>query len=148
MEGVSSHLLRVENVLSKESDRKTASAELCYSVIHQYFETLNAGDFQTTARLFIAQGKLYPPFEGAIVGQEAIAAYLEKEAKGITALAQESIAEAAETDDTQVKVTGTVQTSLFTVNASWHFVLNSQTEIVSVRLQLLAGLGELLSLKR
>jgi Nuclear transport factor 2 (NTF2) domain len=114
----------------------------------RYFTTLNAADFQTTASLFASEGTLYPPFETAIVGRAAIATYLEKEAKGITALPQQQMAQVTETRDSEIKVVGKVQTSLFTVNVAWHFVLNSDSEIVAVRVRLLAALEELLNLKR
>ncbi|HEY9639332.1 MAG TPA: nuclear transport factor 2 family protein [Coleofasciculaceae cyanobacterium] len=130
------------------SHQDPGSIEITESILLQYFETLNAGDFQTTASLFAPEGILYPPFEVAIVGREAIAAYLEKEAKGITALPQEKPTQVTESDDTEIRVVGKVQTSLFTVNVAWHFVLNPETEIVAVRVRLLAALEELLNLKR
>jgi hypothetical protein len=41
----------------------------------RYFETFNSGNFAATAALFTSQGALYPPFESAIVGRDAIASY-------------------------------------------------------------------------
>lgn len=38
-----------------------------------YFETLNTADFQATAALFAADGVLYPPFDSAVMGRDAIA---------------------------------------------------------------------------
>ena len=39
----------------------------------QYFETLNAGNFQATAALFAEDGILEAPFEDSLHGKEAIA---------------------------------------------------------------------------
>lgn len=123
-------------------------AGLSQPVITQYFQTLNAGDFEATARLFAEEGALYAPFESAVVGPEAIAAYLKKEAKGIKALPHAGVAEPIETGDLEIKVTGKVQTSLFTVNVAWYFVLDAQAKILAVRVKLLAALEELLHLKQ
>lgn len=116
--------------------------------ILRYFDTLNSGDFRATAQLFAATGQLYPPFEEAIVGPEAIATYLETEARGMKLVPREGISQVVEQGMTEVKVTGKVQTPLFGVNVSWYFLLNEQGEILSVGVKLLAALEELLHLKR
>lgn len=113
-----------------------------------YFETFNAAQFQETAALFAPEGQLLPPFETALIGQAAIAEYLEAEAKGMKAIPQEAIEEELPSGDTQIRVLGQVQTALFSVNVRWEFVLNSQAKILTVKLKLLAALRDLLSLKR
>lgn len=116
--------------------------------ILRYFETFNSGEFQAIADLFALDGTLYPPFEPAIVGREAIATYLATEAQGMALAPQAETCQILETGDTQVKVTGKVQTKAFGVNVRWCFVLSPQAEILSARIKLLAGLEDLLSLKK
>ncbi len=130
-----------------------AIAGVSSPVILRYFETFNAEAFQLTASLFSDTGMLYPPFEGAIVGREAIAAYLAKEAKGMRVLPREGVLQSAEAKNAEIKVMGKVQTSLFSVNVSWHFKLDTQgrdalAKILTVRIKLLAALEELLNLQR
>ncbi|HEY9624071.1 MAG TPA: nuclear transport factor 2 family protein [Crinalium sp.] len=117
-------------------------------VIAQYFETLNAGEFQATANLFAPEGALLPPFEDAVVGPEAIAQYLEAEAKGMTLYPIKGTATPLENGDTEFNVGGKVQTSLFGVHVAWSFILNSDAQILSARIKLLGSLEELLKLKR
>lgn len=114
----------------------------------QYFETFNRGNFEATACLFAAEGAMHPPFESPIVGRDKITAFLEAEAKGMRINPREGIAEAAEVRQTKVQIGGTVQTSLFSVNAVWHFILNQQQEILSVRIKLLASPQELLNMQQ
>ncbi|HEY9599716.1 MAG TPA: nuclear transport factor 2 family protein [Cyanophyceae cyanobacterium] len=114
----------------------------------RYFETMNAGDYEATASLFAEQGVMYPPFEEAIEGKTAIATYLKTEAKGMQLAPSKGTAETPENEQTQIQVTGKVQTPLFGVNVAWIFVLNSQQEILSARIKLLASPQELLSLRR
>jgi hypothetical protein len=118
-----------------------------HPTISAYFESFNQADFQATAALFAVDGQLLPPFETPISGREAIAAYLEREAKGMKAVPQ-TIEEGLVSDDTNIQVTGQVQTPLFGVNVNWQFLLNSQSEILSVKIKLLAALRDLLHLKR
>ena len=117
-------------------------------VLVRYFETLNAGDFQATAALFAQEGTMYPPFEEPKVGKDAIAAYLEAEAQGMILSPNQGIAETLEDGLIDIKVSGRVQTRWFGVNVSWSFVLNSEQEIISATVKLLASPQELLSLKR
>lgn len=117
-------------------------------VIDHYFETMNAANYPATAALFAADGVMHPPFEAAIVGQEAIVAYLETEAQGMQLEPRQGIAHTLESGETQVKVAGKVQTPLFGVNVNWLFVLNPQAQIVSVGIKLLASPQELLNLQR
>ena len=117
-------------------------------VVVNYFETLNAGDFAATAALFAEAGALCPPFEEPVVGPDAIAAYLEAEAKEMRLSPRQGIAETLENKQTQVQVSGKVETRWFGVNVSWQFVLSPENEILSATIKLLASPQELLSLKR
>lgn len=117
-------------------------------VVLRYFETMNAGDYEATATLFADTGAMHPPFEEPIEGKEAIATYLEAEAKGMQLFPTKGLAEMLEDDQTQIQVTGKVQTPLFGVNVSWLFVLSPEPEILSARIKLLASPQELLSLRR
>ncbi|MBM0741272.1 nuclear transport factor 2 family protein [Phormidium sp. CLA17] len=120
--------------------------------ILQYFERLNAGNFEATSQLFALEGMLQPPFEAMVIGQTEIAAYLQKEAKGFILLPQQGQqvleSENLENDDTEFLVLGKVQTSLFTVNVSWTFVLNPNKQIVLAKVNLLASLQELMHLRQ
>lgn len=116
--------------------------------ILRYFETLNAGEFEQTAALFTAAGEMHPPFETAIIGQEAIAAYLRAEAPGMQLFPREGIAELIEEEQLSVQVNGMVQTPWFSVNTAWMFLLSSTREINSVTIKLLASAQELLNLRR
>ncbi|HAA29813.1 MAG TPA: nuclear transport factor 2 [Cyanobacteria bacterium UBA8553] len=117
-------------------------------VVLRYFETMNAGDYEATAALFADTGVMHPPFEEPISGKDAIATYLQVEAKGMQLLPNKGIAETLEDDQTHIQVTGKVQTSVFGVNVSWIFILNPEREILSARIKLLASPQELLSLRR
>lgn len=123
-------------------------AGISNATISGYFESLNAGDFQSTAALFADDGVMYAPFESDIVGADAIAHYLQQEALGLKAEPHQGIIESQENDSIQVRVNGKVQMPLFGVNVSWLFILNSQQQIVSVVIKLLASPQELLNLRR
>lgn len=116
--------------------------------IFRYFETLNASDFEGTGALFAADGAMLPPFESPVVGKEAIAAYLQAEAKGMQLFPREGICEKLEDGYLQFQIAGKVQTPFFSVNVSWIFVLNPQSEIFSATIKLLASPQELLNLRR
>jgi hypothetical protein len=117
-------------------------------VVLRYFETMNAGNYQATAALFADTGAMLPPFEKPIEGKEAIATYLEAEAKGMQLSPSKGIAETLQDDQIQIQVSGKVQTPWFGVNVAWIFVLNPQQEILNARIKLLASPQELLSLRR
>ncbi|EAZ89282.1 ketosteroid isomerase family protein [Crocosphaera chwakensis] len=117
-------------------------------VIKRYFETLNHESFLETASLFASEGTLTPPFEKAIVGSEAIANYLQQEAREMTLFPLQEALETTETGHIQAEIKGKVTTPLFTVNIAWVFILNNQKEIISVEVKLLASLEELVKLKR
>ncbi|MBD3881666.1 nuclear transport factor 2 family protein [Phormidium tenue FACHB-886] len=136
--------------LQLDSSASVERSELTVSepVIRRYFETFNDQNFQATASLFAAEGALYPPFEDALVGCEAIAGYLQKEAKGMKALPQQETFQVLDNGNTEYKVGGKVLTAMFGVNVAWQFVLDPESKILSLRIKLLAALEELLSLKR
>ncbi|NDJ24110.1 nuclear transport factor 2 family protein [Nostoc sp. B(2019)] len=117
------------------------------SNILRYFETLNAGEFETTATLFAEDGVMHPPFESDIVGPDAIATYLKQEAQNVTALPRQGIVENLENEQIQVQVTGKAQTSWCGVNVLWLFILNQQRQILYTRIKLLASPQELLSMR-
>lgn len=130
----------------------TASDRAGDRVVARYFLTLNEGSFQTTASLFTEDGTLYPPFEKAIVGQDAIADYLQTEANGMRLepfkLELKPMDLGDYPGDYQYDLKGKVHTSLFSVNVGWGLILNSQSQIISAKVKLLAALKELLELKK
>jgi Nuclear transport factor 2 (NTF2) domain len=113
----------------------------------QYFETFNAGDFEATANLFNAEGVLNAPFTEPIVGKNAIEIYLKAEAPGMKLEPQQGVSQTLEDGNIEVQVSGLVQTSVFRVNVKWLFLLNSQQEILSVTVKLLASPQQLLNLR-
>ena len=115
--------------------------------ILQYFETLNAGDFEATANLFADDGVLHAPFEDPIIGCISIATYLKKEARGMQLEPQKGVSQILEDGKVEVQVSGRVQTSAFGVNVGWLFLLNSDQKILSVTVKLLASPQELLNLR-
>lgn len=117
-------------------------------VVLRYFETMNAGEYQATGRLFADAGAMLPPFEEPIKGRDAIAAYLEAEAKGMQLAPSKGIVEPLDDTNTQIQVTGKVQTPWFGVNVAWIFALNPEREILTARIKLLASPQELLNLRR
>lgn len=125
-----------------------ASQSIDHPVISQYFETLNAGAFEATRQLFAADGVLQPPFEAPIVGPEAIAAYLEAEAKGFILQPQQATKDLLEDGGTEFQVVGRVQTPVFSVNVAWLFILNPHQEILLAKIKLLASLQELVKFRQ
>ncbi|PLZ97878.1 nuclear transport factor 2, partial [Fischerella thermalis CCMEE 5268] len=116
-------------VLSKSSENTTQELTIegiTEPTILCYFQSLNAGDFDATANLFANDGVMHPPFESGIVGPEAIANYLKKEAVDIKVYPREGISETLEEGVIQFQVTGKAQTSWCGVNVLWQFVLNQQ----------------------
>lgn len=111
--------------------------------ILQYFETLNAGDFDATSELFAIEGAMQPPFEKPITGRDAIANYLKKEAIGVMALPQAGVA-----TDADYQITGRVQMPMFGVNVTWYFTLDSGDQIEFVRIKLNASPQELAKLRQ
>ncbi|AFZ00975.1 ketosteroid isomerase family protein [Calothrix sp. PCC 6303] len=118
-----------------------------FPLINHYFATINDEDFQETANLFANEGKMYPPFDSVLLGRDAILLYLQKEAKGMKLLPDSVTIQESTIESTHYQVTGKVQTPLFTVNVSWYFVI-SQSQIISVKVKLLAALQELLQFQK
>ncbi|NUN63329.1 nuclear transport factor 2 family protein [Pseudanabaena biceps] len=113
--------------------------------IYEYFAGLNNNEFMATSELFAEQGCLNPPFEQTVCGRDAIAQYLEKEAKGIEFCP--AYGEMIKSDNafTQYQIQGKVKTNQFTVNVNWLIQLNSAKEILLVEVKLIASLIELLN---
>lgn len=132
-------------VQSKESIQIQGISE---PTIQQYFQSLNAGDYEKTVSLFAENGVMHPPFESGIVGRDAILNYLNKEAIDIKACPNEGTSEALENKLIQIKVAGKVETPWFAVNVSWLFILNESLQILDVKIKLLASPQELLSLRK
>lgn len=116
--------------------------------IQQYFQSLNASDYEKTASLFAESGVMHPPFESGIIGRDAILSYLKKEAIDIKAYPREGVSEILADNQTQIKVGGKVETPWFGVNVSWLFTLNENLQILDVKIKLLASPQELLSLRK
>jgi len=125
------------------------------NTIYQYFIRLNNGEFMETAQLFAEQGCLNPPFEKSIAGREAIARYLEKEAKGMNFCPERGgiltkigvVDPLGNSDRTQYHIQGNVKTNFFTVKVGWSIELNAKKEILAVDVKLLASINELLSFR-
>ena len=114
--------------------------------IVNYFLTINREEFTETASLFAEDGEMLAPFEKPIVGREKITSYLEKEATGMKLLPIQGICE-TEDEVEQFKVLGKVRTSMFSVNVAWYFTLNSEGQLTTARIKLLASPQELLNLQ-
>ncbi|WP_071517693.1 nuclear transport factor 2 family protein [Geitlerinema sp. PCC 9228] len=118
-------------------------------LVKRYFQTFNAGHFDATANLFAAQGELHPPFEKPVLGNQAIAAYLHREAQGMNLVPERGFAETLDNGEVQVYVQGYVKTPLFGVNVGWLFLLNAEaSQIHAVGVKLLASWEELAKLPR
>ncbi|HEY9837471.1 MAG TPA: ketosteroid isomerase family protein, partial [Vampirovibrionales bacterium] len=118
------------------------------ATLEQYFNSLNAGEFESVSELFAVEGELRPPFEDPVVGPEAIASYLEAEAKGMKLYPRSDFVESLEGENRHFEIRGQVETAFFKVNVAWFFVLNPGAEILSVQVKLLASLKELVNLRR
>ncbi|MES1021515.1 ketosteroid isomerase family protein [Gloeocapsa sp. BRSZ] len=129
------------------SERSISIEGIAEPTILRYFETLNAGDFDATATLFASDGTLKAPFESPIVGQEAIATYLHKEAQDMVLSPTQGVIEPQE-DVIKVQVAGKVQTSWCGVNVSWTFLLNQHRQIIAATVKLLASPQDLLNMQR
>jgi hypothetical protein len=116
--------------------------------VAKYFQTLAAQDFTATASLFAPEGELRPPFEDAVVGNEAIANYLAQEAVGIKPYPREGIAQYFDDGGVHLKVTGRVQLPWCAVNVAWRFALDRDRQITCVAIDLLATMQELLQFRR
>jgi SnoaL-like domain len=117
------------------------------TTIYEYFRRLDRGDFEATANLFADGGCLNPPFEKSIVGREAIAQYLSKEAIGMSF--RPECGQLVESDLARMRyqIQGKVVTNYFTVSVGWSIELNADREITIVGIKLLASMSELLTLR-
>jgi len=116
--------------------------------IYEYFARLNNNEFIATSELFTEQGCLNPPFEKTVQGRDAIAQYLEKEAKGIEFCPEYGEIIMSDSTFTQYQIKGKVKTNQFTVNVNWLIQLNSIKEIILVEVKLVASLIELLNFSK
>ncbi len=117
-------------------------------IVYDYFVKLNSGQFIATTNLFSEDGWLKPPFEKPIQGRAAIAQYLQQEAGGMKFYPEQGELLTHDDSHTQYQIRGKVETSWFTVNIAWLIQLNAAKEIVSVEIDLLASLNELLIINR
>lgn len=138
---------RIETSTRSQQDTAQQILGITEFTIIRYFDTLNTENYQACADLFATDGVMYPPFEEGIVGREAIASFLQHEAKDMRLEPERGIFQVVENGDLEVQVVGKVQTPLFGVNVSWFFLLNFQREIAATKIKLLASPQELLSLK-
>ena len=138
---------RIETSTRSQQDTIRQIVGITEFTIVRYFDTLNTENYQACADLFATDGVMYPPFEEGIVGREAIASFLQQEAKDMKLEPERGISQVVENGDLEVQVVGKVQTPLFGVNVSWFFLLNFQQEIAATKIKLLASPQELLSLK-
>jgi hypothetical protein len=134
--------------LTEPSSTKIDIQGIHESVIYEYFERLNNGEFTATAELFAEQGCLNPPFDNQVQGRDAIAQYLEEQAKGIIFAPEDGEILISDSNHTQYQIQGKVEMNWFTVNISWSMQLNAAKEIMTVDVKLLASLDDLLSFSR
>ena len=129
-------------------ESRLTKLELQSATIYQYFDALNAGNYEAVSQLFALDGQLHPPFESAIEGRQSIATYLATEAKDMKLEPKQTHLEQQADGFVQVQVQGKVQTPIFGVNVGWDFLLNRDGEIRRVEVKLLAALQDLLAFKR
>ncbi len=117
-------------------------------VIEQYFNYMNIAAYDQVVKLFANSGLLIAPFTKPLQGHLAILEYLQAEAKEmkLVPIGIERLAAPETTSLTQYRVQGKVESSLFTVNVTWSFQLNNDSEIETVEVKLLASFAELLPL--
>ena len=120
------------------------------STVLSYMENMNAFDFPAAVALFAEDGALQPPFEEPIVSRESILTYMREECYGLKLIPERGISEPAAGGFTQIKVTGKVQTpwvgDSVGILLAWRFLLNPQSEIFFVGIDVLASPQELLNL--
>ena len=117
-----------------------------------YMNLLNANDFNALIQLFLPDGALQPPFRRPIIGIEAILRFFKEDCQNLRLNPKKGIIEPADDGYTQIKVTGTVETPWFGagvgMNVAWRFLLDPQSKIYFVAIDLLASPKELLNLAR
>jgi len=118
--------------------------------ILSYMQLLNANDFDALINLFLDDGALQPPFQRPIVGREAILKFFKRDCQNLKLIPQGGYGEPAEGGFNQIKVTGKVQTPWFGrevgMNVAWRFLLDEDSKIYFVAIDLLASPAELLKL--
>ncbi|MEO1558621.1 MAG: ketosteroid isomerase family protein [Cyanobacteria bacterium J06632_19] len=128
-----SKMIKMSTVKSKEPILTEGINE---PTIQQYFQSLNAGDYDKTASLFTENGVMNPPFESGITGRDAILNYLNKEAVDIKAYPEiEAQSRVIENNHSQILVVGRVETPWFAVNASWQFAIDENLQILNVKIK-------------
>ncbi|MEY2856139.1 MAG: hypothetical protein RLZZ74_448 [Cyanobacteriota bacterium] len=122
------------------------------ATVLNYMDLLNANDFDELIKLFAEDGALQPPFKKPIVGKDAVLKFFKEECPNLKLAPERAVEEGVEDGYTQIKVTGKVQTPWFGagvgMNMSWRFLLNSESKIFFVAIDLLASPKELLNLAR
>ena len=117
-----------------------------------YMDNLNANDFGALIELFAEDGALQPPFKRPIVGKDAIFRFFNEECQNLKLSPERGIQEPTDEGYTQIKVTGKVQTPWFGgkvgMDVAWRFLLNPDSKIFFVAIDLLASPKELLNLIR
>jgi hypothetical protein len=120
------------------------------STVLGYMENMNAFDFESAVALFTEDGSLQPPFEKPIVGKENILSYMHEDCYGLKLMPEQGVSDPAEEEFTQIKVTGKVQTPWFggkvSINVAWRFLLNPDSKIFFVAIDVLASAQELRNL--
>jgi hypothetical protein len=118
----------------------------------EYMNNLNANDFDVLITLFTSDGALQPPFRKPIVGKDNVLRFFREECQNLKLIPERGVEEPAQDGYTQVKVTGKVQTPWFGgnvgMNIAWRFLLNPESKIFFVAIDLLASPKELLNLVR
>ncbi len=114
----------------------------------KYFQLCNQADFWAVANLFADQGQMVPPFEGSIVGRDAIRRYLRSEAHNLQLMPASGNCLVQSDGNSHVQVVGKVSTLLFRVNVRWSFLITPQGEILQLAIELLASLQELAQLQQ
>ncbi|HEY9659979.1 MAG TPA: nuclear transport factor 2 family protein [Allocoleopsis sp.] len=109
-----------------------------HDAIDRYFTTLNLGQFQATAALFSPQGVLHPAVEDPVVGQDAIATYLQQECAEMQLQPGQRLTFVLESGKTLVRVYGVIKLCPFGTSVAWTFLLNSDVEIEQVQVELLS----------
>jgi Orange carotenoid protein, N-terminal/Nuclear transport factor 2 (NTF2) domain len=132
------------------SRKKVTIEGIKNSTVLSYMENMNTFDFESAVALFTEDGSLQPPFEEPIVGQEKILAYMREECYGLKLIPEQGISEPGLGEFTQIKVTGKVQTLWFggsvVINVAWRFLLDPESKIFFVAIDVLTSAQELLNL--
>jgi hypothetical protein len=115
-----------------------------------YMQLLNANDFDQLIELFLEDGALQPPFQRPIVGRDAILKFFRRDCQNLKLIPRGGFGEPAEGGFNQIKVTGKVETPWFGrevgMNVAWRFLLDENSKIYFVAIDLLASPDELLKL--